>query len=213
MSKTSHKDLLAIHEDVPASHYDEGIKNNLLLKFYHSKRFSEVIRELEPAETVLDLGCHSGLFTEKIIKSVNPVSLYGLDISHQAIKLAKKRIKMGNFVVGDAHNVPYDSNFFHAVFCLEMLEHIDDPQQVLREIKRVLKKGGYGIILVPTESKLFKIVWAIWTSYNPVWKHAHVQSFTNDILLKMIERLGLKIEKEKKFHLGMLQLIKFRKIK
>lgn len=207
-----HKSLVEIHEDVPADHYDQGIKGNLFQKYWHSRRFTEVLKKINLVKgPILDVGCHGGTFTKKIADKLQSKQVYGIDISHRAIELAKKRIPFGNFEVADAGTLPFNNNFFEAVFCLEVLEHVDDPKKVLSEIKRVLKKGGYVIFLVPSDNKLFKIIWFLWTLYYPIWKHAHVQSFSGSILEDFISSMGLKIEEVKNFNLGMLKLIVARK--
>lgn len=206
------RSLIEIHEDVPADHYDRGIKHNLFQKYWHFKRFKEVLESIEKVDgPILDIGCHSGTFTQKILEKIGSRKIYGIDISKSAITRIKKKIPYGHFKNGDATSLPYKANFFNAVFCLEMLEHVDHPQKVIAEIKRVLKKGGYGIILIPTDNRLFKIVWTLWTLYYPVWRHAHVQSFTNSSLEDLIRKNNLTVKKVKKFNLEMLKLIIFEK--
>ncbi len=206
------RSLLEIHEDVPADHYDRGIKRNLFQKFWHLRRFNEVLTVIKPVTgPVLDIGCHAGTFTEQLLTKLNTKKIYGVDISNPAIQLASQKIPKGDFQVADATNLPFKDNFFDAVFCLEVLEHVDNPKKVISEIKRVLKKGGYAVFLVPSDNKLFKLVWALWTLYYPVWKHAHVQSFAGNILEKYILNTGFKLEKIKNFNLGMLKLILARK--
>jgi len=208
----THKTLLEIHEDVPANHYDEGIKKNYFQKYWHWRRFREVLNISKPAEgRILDVGCHSGTFTKQIISKLKVKEVYGLDISPSAIKLANKRIPNGHFVVGDATKLPYQGNYFDEVFCLEMLEHIDDPVAVIKEIKRVLKKNKFGVILVPADNNLFKIVWFAWTLYYPVWRHAHVHSFRGKDLEAALQQVGLEIVKVKTFNLGMMKLVLFKK--
>ena len=213
MSSThDHKTLLEIHEDVPADHYDQGIKRNLFQKYWHSRRFNEVKKIIKPVSgSVLDVGCHSGTFTNVILSKMGSNNIYGVDISPEAIRLAKKRIPFGHFEVADAAKLPFKNDFFDAVFCLEVLEHVDDPVAALKEIYRVMKQGSYGVILVPSDNKLFKLVWFLWTMYYPVWRHAHVQSYSNGTLEKIIQGLNLKIKKVKDFNLGMLKLIIFEK--
>ena len=211
---THDKTLLEIHEDVPADHYDVGIKRNLFQKYWHGRRFKELLSLINFVEgPVLDVGCHSGTFTSKILTKIGSQEIYGIDISKEAIKLAQKRLPHGHFQTGNAEKLPYRENFFAAAFCLEMLEHVDNPIAVLAEIERVLKKGAYLYILVPSESKLFKFVWFLWTMYYSHWRHAHVQSYHKNILEQIVKKIGFKLIKVKTFNLGMLRLIICQKVK
>lgn len=202
------KSLLEIHEDVPADHYDKGIKHNLFQKYWHWRRFVEVLKVLKPIEgPILDVGCHSGTFTEHLLKKVQTKKVYGIDISSPAIKLAKKRLPFGNFQVADVAKLPFKDNFFEAAFCLEVLEHIDDPVTALKEIRRVLKKGSKLYILVPSDNKLFKVIWLLWTLYYPHWRHAHVQSYSKATLENLLTQIGFKVVQVKSFNSGMLKLV------
>ena len=204
------KTLKQIHEDVPALYYDLGIKNNIFQKIWHTNRFLEV-KKFSPVTQgkILDIGCHSGLFTKQLTESIKPSKIYGIDISESAISSAKHRIKGAHFYTGDAHNLPFKNSFFDKIFCLEMLEHVENPSQVVSEIKRVLKKNGTGIILIPTESYLFRAIWFFWNITNPVWKHAHVQHFSKKSLSTLLKRHNLKITKSKTIHYNMLYLVEF----
>ena len=54
-------------------------------------------------------------------------------------------------VRADIKNLPFNDNSFDVVLCNHVLEHIDDDHQALKELYRVLKKGGWGIIQVPLD--------------------------------------------------------------
>lgn len=210
---SQNKTLLEIHEDVSADHYDQGIKKNLFQKYWHSRRFVEILKVIKPVNgSILDVGCHSGTFTQKILQRTGSQNIYGIDVSRSAITLAKKRIPQGNFQVADAAQLPFKNTSFEAIFCLEMMEHVVDPVRVLREIKRVGKVGSRVYILVPSENKLFKLIWFLWTMYYHHWNHAHIQHFSNGMLEKLVKNIGFKIIKIKTFHLGMLKLIVAEKV-
>ena len=68
------------------------------------------------------------------------------------------------FLKGDAKDLPLESNSVDYILCDQMLEHIPmmDVVQVLHEIRRVLKKGGKAIIMVPDFEDAVKG----WLSYN-----------------------------------------------
>lgn len=203
------KTLLEIHEDVPADHYDKGIKDNIFQKIWHSSRFLEIAKVTKQINgPILDVGCHSGTFTKKIADLTKSKEIYGIDISGDSIDAINKRIPFGHFTVADAQDkIPFKDELFDAVYCLEVLEHVDHPDKVLDEIYRCLKSGGTCLILVPSESKLFKIVWLLWTLVFPVWRHAHVQDFSGSRLERALIEHGFKIISIKKFNLGMLKLV------
>jgi SAM-dependent methyltransferase len=52
-------------------------------------------------------------------------------------------------VFGDARCLPFAAAAFDSVLCAQVLEHVDRPGQVLGEIARVLKPGGWGVLSVP----------------------------------------------------------------
>jgi ubiquinone/menaquinone biosynthesis C-methylase UbiE len=206
------KDVKAIHEQIAYDHYDKGIKDNFLQRIWHQSRCKKVLSiPINEKDRVLDIGCHSGLFTEKIVTRFNIKQIYGLDISPRAISFAKKRIKGGKFLVGNAHKLPYKSNYFDVVYCLEMLEHVEDPDKVIREIKRVLKKNGHAIILIPTDNLLFRITWYLWNLYQPVWKDVHIQSFQSSSLIDKLKKANLEIEQVVYFNCRMLLMVQIRK--
>lgn len=51
----------------------------------------------------------------------------------------------------DLHNIPLEDNRFEIVFCNHVLEHVNDADQCMRELHRVMAPGGYGIMQVPQD--------------------------------------------------------------
>ncbi len=92
---------------------------------------------------LLDVGCGNKPY-QPLLKSVE--SYIGLDYPlTKAIQDFQARPE----VFGDARRLPFAEGSFDAVLCAQVLEHVDRPGQVLREIGRVLKSGGSGILSVP----------------------------------------------------------------
>jgi len=205
------------HQDTPAGWYYKSIKVDLLQRYWHKRRFKEIEKLLErTAGNILDIGCADGVFSKVVFDKTKAKQLTGIDIAPTSIQWANKHWKNKNlrFLIGKAENLEFQTSSFDAVFALEVLEHLSSPQKVLREIKRVMKNGGYGILLVPTDSLLFQIIWFTWLHFYPrgyVWRGTHIQSFKNGNLAKICRKVGLKVEIKKNFLLGMLQVIKVRK--
>lgn len=51
----------------------------------------------------------------------------------------------------DLHQIPLEDNRFDVVICNHVLEHVDDALQCMRELHRVMKPGGWGIMQVPQD--------------------------------------------------------------
>lgn len=203
-----------LHEHVPANWYHQSLKKDILQRFWHNTRFREVKKVATSADSVLDVGCADGVFSNIIFRKVQPKKFIGLDVVKTSIDWAKKhwvKNKKMKFIVGDAHNLPFPNNSFDAVFCLEALEHVANPLKVFKEFKRVMKKGGYGVFLVPSDNDLFKIVWWLWLHFYPrgwVWRETHIQTYRNNYLPNICKKVGFNVILDKKFNLGMLHLVK-----
>jgi ubiquinone/menaquinone biosynthesis C-methylase UbiE len=207
-----------LHENVPPNWYFESLRVDPLQRYWHTRRFDEVKKLIEPAEKVLDVGCADGMFSKVIFDGTKAEKFIGIDVIKTSVDWAKKHWKKNNkmkFAVGDAHELKYKRDYFDAVFIMEVLEHVEDPVKVLREVKRILKKGGYGIFLVPSDNNMFKIVWWLWLHFYPrgwVWRDTHIQTYRGDFLPVVCKKAGFKVEVSKKFNLGMLSLVKVRKV-
>jgi ubiquinone/menaquinone biosynthesis C-methylase UbiE len=208
--------LDTLHNSVPANYYQNGIKTNIFQRYWHNRRFQEVKKIIEKDKplNLLDIGCHSGKFTYEISKKLVHTKITGIDISNDAIKYAIKTYKNISFVVSDAQDISFKNSSFDYVTCLEVMEHVMSPKKVITEIKRVLKKSGMVIILVPSENILFKLIWYFWIRLGPgkVWNHTHISEFSGTKLDQLLIKNGFKIIRKKHFNLGMLLMIKAIKI-
>lgn len=99
---------------------------------------------------VVDLGCGSGGYVH-IKKHYNCV-YFGLDFSENMIKSAKEKakelgIKEGVFFQqGDAENTSYPDKFFDLALAICLIEYFEMPNNLIQEIKRILKEDGILII-------------------------------------------------------------------
>lgn len=213
------KSAVELHKGVPPNWYYQSIKKDILQRYWHKRRFEEVSKVIEPTYgKILDIGCADGMFSKVIFDQSKADQLIGIDVLKSSIKWANnhwsKDARM-KFTLGDAHDLKFSSNTFDAVFALEVLEHVHRPNDVLKEINRLLKKGGYAVFLVPSDSLLFRTIWYLWLHFYPrgwVWRDTHIQTFRNNYLPKICKEVNFKIDIDKKFIIGMLHLVKVRKV-
>jgi len=113
---------------------------------------------IEPVKNgaALDVGCGYGYSSELFLEL--GYSVTGLDVSPHAVKTAKKfRTSSAEFLICDVQgNVPFKTEF-DLVCCFDVLEHLAYPQQTLKRLFGVLKKGG--IFIASTPNPLSKSIW------------------------------------------------------
>jgi len=93
---------------------------------------------------VLDIGCGHSAYLKDVYDQT-PFT-YGADLNAEA--LAKNQV-IKNTVVADAEDLPFEDGFFDVVALAWVLEHLERPAKVLREINRVLRSGGCLVFLTP----------------------------------------------------------------
>jgi len=210
----------SLHGNVPPDWYYKAINKdrNIIRKYVHLARFRSVGGLVEPTNgKILDIGCADGMFTKVILDNSKASEIVGIDVLKSSVDWSNKHWKKDKrmrFIVGDAHSLPFNNSTFDAVFALEVLEHVFEPIRVLQEIKRVLKKGGYAVFLVPAETLLFKIIWYFWTKYtiSRIWKETHIHAYSANFLVKLVNIIGFEKEVDKKIIFNTLHLIKVRKV-
>ena len=203
------KNIGEIYAQVPAGYYFESLKTNPFQRFWHLSRFRQVQRLLKDKKgKLLDIGCADGVFTNEISKVLQKNSpITAVDIYKPSVQFAQKTFKHITFRTAPAEKLPFKTKSFDIVTCLEMLEHVENPNIVLKEIKRVLKKGGIAIILLPQETLLFQTIWWLWTRLKgKVWNHAHFQHFYFDETVKLLEKNGFAVTIKKTFMANMLMV-------
>jgi len=99
----------------------------------------------------------------------------GVDIHKESIQSTKKLYPDINFVVADAHHLPFQSRFFSTITLLELLEHVLAPKNVLKEAYRCLKAGGFILINVPNAYsiwyKMFRILYENFMKFRLMHLH------------------------------------------
>ena len=110
---------------------------------------------VQSGETMLEIGFGTGHALLQLAQAAHPATIHGIDLSSKMRLISKKKLQragLGNSVnlqTGDASHLPYQNDYFDAVFISFTLELFDTPEipLVLKECQRVLKsKGRLGIV-------------------------------------------------------------------
>jgi len=110
----------------------------------------EVLRRVNvKAEVMLDLGCNNGAVTIEIAKAVRAREVYGVDIDENVLRLAAARgIKVLKCDLSK-DPIPIGDESVDLVTALEVIEHLVNPDHMLREARRVLKPRGTLLLTTP----------------------------------------------------------------
>jgi SAM-dependent methyltransferase len=113
--------------------------------------FSKSLHEYDQylGKRVLEVGCGNAYTLGKYAE--HGADVYGLDITKIAIELSQRRFEYqglnGDFRVGNAESLPYESDYFDCICSMGVLHHVPDPEKAVAEIYRCLKPGGRLIVM------------------------------------------------------------------
>ena len=150
---------------------------------------------------ILDVACGGGLLTEALFKKGGIVS--GIDISDVAIHTAKNHAESANidvnYVLGEAEELlPENKERFDVVTCLEAIEHVPDPNQLVKTCSDLCKKDGdifFSTINRNPKSFLFAIVGAEYIlNLLPKGTHEYEKFIKPSELTTMMENNGLVVK-------------------
>lgn len=126
---------------------DNWLYRKHLERFY--EKLADVVRQSE-CETLLDAGCGEGFVVDFLTRTIPDLKVTGVDVSEEAIEYAKEHFgDNARFRTGSVYKLPFSDRSFDAVLCSEVLEHLDDPNRAVSELKRVAR--SHVIITVPHE--------------------------------------------------------------
>ena len=94
---------------------------------------------------VLEVGSGLGLLACEVAASAHDVTVTGVEKSPQQLAAARRESNVMYFE-GDAHDLEFDDASFDLVYARYLLEHVGDPERVLREMRRVAKPGARVVV-------------------------------------------------------------------
>lgn len=122
------------------------------------------ISNLDPQWRILDIGCGDGYLLNELSKRFQ--AIYGLDTSNEAIQLAKKRFNnRAQYLIGDIQKPETLPDLkFDLIVCSEVLEHVEDDNNSITNICRLLVEGGKLITTTPHKQEY-------WSEHDTVAGH------------------------------------------
>ena len=99
--------------------------------------------------SILEVGCGQGWLLKETGAAHPDATLTGIDMRPEALEFARELVPRAEFILQDAHELPFADASFDLVICSDVLEHVENPVAVVSEIRRVSR--GFCVISVPHE--------------------------------------------------------------
>lgn len=113
---------------------------------------------LPPAAVLLDAGCGSG----RTLEQLAPLGeVHGIELDPAAAAVAQARA-VGEVRIGRLEELPWETDTFDLITCLDVIEHTPDDRFTLSELRRVCKLGGRLLLTVPA----YQVLWSIHDEVN-----------------------------------------------
>jgi SAM-dependent methyltransferase len=126
---------------------------------------------------ILDAGCGSG---RNMVEFARHGAVTGIELSATSVALARER-DAGDVVEGSVLEMPFEADAFDLAASLDVIEHLQDDLQALRELRRVVAPGGSLLVTVPAYQWL-------WSGHDEI--NHHHRRYTRRSLQRIGEQAG-----------------------
>lgn len=184
------KELISIYKNSSYSNsWGKILSNKTEVKFNENKflsLFKNINSFKKEKGKILDVGCATGHFLDICHK--NDWETHGIELNDYERKIA---IKKGHKVFKDKIELNYlKKNTYDVVSILEVLEHVYNPDKVIKSIKRILKNNGLLVVIVPNVDSLAANI--MQGRCNMFLGMSHINMFDPTTLKSFIERYSFK---------------------
>ena len=162
--------------------------------------------EINQKGVMLDVGCGEGRHIFGIMQDYPLMKCIGLDMDKESLEKAEEGYEYfksiseagAQFLKGSAYSLPFPDESIDLIVCSEVLEHLHEYNDAVKEIHRVLKPGGKFYASVPATWPE-KICWKLSEEYQNQ-PGGHLRIFSQSGLISEIKESGFKFLSSEKFH-------------
>lgn len=150
------------------------------------ERLLEPLLELRGSGRALDVGCGYGYLTRRLARHFDTA---GIDVSEAAIRKCRETLPHLEFAVHEVEEpFPMAPETFDVVTLTDVLEHLVDPERMLRNVHRVLAPGGILYVTTPNLNRLRR-----WLYAEADRREHHVSLMSRRALVDVLERSGFRV--------------------
>jgi 2-polyprenyl-3-methyl-5-hydroxy-6-metoxy-1,4-benzoquinol methylase len=174
--------VLAAYQSVEDARYLEEREGRV----HTFRRSLSEVEELAAPGRLLDVGCHLGVFVE--VSRDRGWDATGVDPSRWAVETARAR---GLSVFrGTAASPLFEPASYDVVTLWDVIEHLPDPAQELRQMRRLLRPGGLlALSTMDVDAPIARLMGRHW----PWYMQMHLYYFSQRTLRDIVERAGFRV--------------------
>ncbi len=162
---------------------------------------AQLLKAKPDADSLLDLACGGGFYLRELKnRTQGKTKLTGVDISYEALELARKECPEAKLLLGVGEALAFKEKTFDAITCLGSLEHFLDVGQAIGEMKRIAKKNAIFYILVPNLFWYKDILWVLLTGDRKTRNQTHERFASWGEWKRLLEEEGLRVVKTIKYN-------------
>lgn len=183
---------LGWNDDLTFFHEESAGDHHFIDRASRTHAIQQLKKNLTTANPIiLEIGCSSGFMLERLNHSFPTATVIGSDVVSEPLKKLSEKMPKTPLFRFDLTQCPLPDQSVDAIVILNVLEHIENDREAIKQLYRILKPGGIAIIEVPAGPHLFDI-------YDQ--KLMHFRRYKLKNLTTLLEQHFFKISK--KSHLG-----------
>lgn len=136
---------------VTGNYFNKHLSKNIIVRMLvdgYRRGLQSLVEEL-PVRIVFEVGSGEGFILEYLFERCPETRLIGSDIDLDLIRESRNRLPQFEWLITVGERTPFSTNAFDLTICCEVLEHVQNPEVVLAELRRITRQ--YLIISVPHE--------------------------------------------------------------
>lgn len=137
---------------------------------------------------VLEVGCGFGSNLRMLHNTRKDLHCCALDNSLEAIRAVKEAVPEA--VVADCRRTGFPDNSFDLVYSAGLMEHFIDEIPFVKEMRRIVRRDGYVVTIVPARYSLWKLYQLL---HFGLWQHGYEKAYTHEGLHALFSRNCFKV--------------------
>lgn len=160
------------------------------------EEFEYILSQISNDDNLLDIGCGTGAFTRYIRANRPSIEIWGSDFSMKAIDYCRGLDKTIFYANHPVMNDEFEEKYFSVITVNHVIEHLDNPEEMIERVRKLLKPNGKLILAIPLNDDE-------WHEHLKIWHLNDIEEllrpFNCDYTVKTVFEQDRRYEDGRKF--------------